>query len=239
MFLKKFGDNKGLTPKQAKQINDARVMLGEAYYRSGEYEQAYEVLKKLSTAMDAADPRYWSVKSYLAESAQRLGSKSEDYVEEALSILLELQGLLKEHTEDWGDVTADIAEVRNTLGRYDDNLLVIRRTVATWKGLDRAIRARYAAVLEKIYNDAEDDEDRDDALGLLVEVKVAELNQLAREKRYHDMFRVISDFRVIAIDYGGAENRKKFHAIVKNIGKTAKDPQTIKEAEKLAEELKD
>jgi tetratricopeptide (TPR) repeat protein len=249
VYLKQYEAKPRLTAEQRKDVASVKLMLGIAYQRNGEYDKAYAVLKARFKVLDkqfkaskAAKPdsEYWTVLLYLGRTAKALGEKNEKYAKEAILIFLRLRKVLPRNSDDWWDVTAGVAEVRNAMGQYSQNLVAVGRFIITRPKLGGPqIRVRYVRVLEDIYRWARKKEDKSQALSLMIDVQAAELSELARKKQYADMVRVIRDFKLVAIDYGGSKNRARFRKVAEYIKANASKADIKKQAGQLVKNLTD
>ncbi len=250
-FLRSYEKAPRLTAEQRKDIDTVKLMRAIAYQRSGEFEKAYEELKARYQVLDRehkallrtqpnATPggEYWTVLLNLGRAAKALGEQNEKFSEEAVTIFLRLRSVLPRNTDDWWDVTVGIAEVRNAMGQYEENLVAVGRFITTQPKLGGSqIRLRYLRVLEEIYRRAQKPEDRKRALNLMVEVQAAELSELATERRFSDMLRVIQDFRLIAIDYGGERNRERFRKVAEYVQQHAPQAEIKAQAAQMVKDL--
>ncbi len=258
VFLKKFGDGKGLTPKQIGDMEEARVLLGTARYQSGEYQEAYRIFKYALEGMEEAakkdprvkrDARYAWLKLNVAKSAKALAGQSKAYRDEAMEIFVELRGSLESGTGDWWDVSVGILEIRNARGEYADNLWTIGQMLPRLKQPgEGAVRNRYILVLEEIYRRAPAKEQQEEAMKYLLDLHESELDDLGKEaekqqgaerqKLYKEIVRVVQDFRLIDAGFGGTRGRELFRKAVDKVIGNATDEETKKAAERLRNDLR-
>ena len=252
LFIKQFGDKKGLTPRQAAEVDGAHVMLGEAYIESGQFKQAYDACVERFKTLDAeykktneAPPEYWGLQKQIAVSAQQLAKAARDdaekqkYVKVALRMFLDLRGKLKRGSPHWWEVTIGAVETQNIAGGHADNILVVKRTLATRPELGGgAFRERYVRVLGEICTALKDKDGRTQAFQLLMQVRTADLVRLSKEKKDAGILDVVRSIGRIAPDYGGRENREKLRAFVTSVLKATADDQMAKDATELLGTLK-
>ena len=252
LFLDRFGNKEGLTQGQSDKVDGAHIMLGEAYLESGQFKQAYDVsVERLETLARTGEPgktpqEYWLLQKHIGVSAQHLATTASDaeekkkYVATALDKFLELRSRLKKGSPDWWEVTIGAVEMQNLAGRHADNLVVIKRTLATRPGLGgSAFRERYVRVLEEMYARLEDKPKKAQALGLLMKIRIVDLEQLRKDKKSSEILDMVRSIGTVAADYGGLDTRRKLRVFVTFAMKHAKDEETAKSAERLLDKLKD
>jgi|GEM_PF-6945358 len=254
IFLNKFGGRKQLTPEQRKDVAKAWIMLGIARYDSGQWEEAIAVLEKRRQEMDAEyagqvakdpnatrPPDYWTVLLYIGQSAKALAAESEERAKEALEIFEKIRKRIERRSLDWWDLSASIVEVQNMRQWDNDILIVVSRTLATERTLDgREVRERYMAVLKDVYRRVQADEKkRREVVDYLVQICLADLDELAKAEQYADIVRRVTELRDMESDLAGTDNRKKLRPFVQTVAANATDSVTKGEAERLLEKIKD
>ncbi|MFO7900587.1 MAG: hypothetical protein R6V58_16190, partial [Planctomycetota bacterium] len=201
LFIEKFGDDRAaLGAKRRRQVEKARLLLGRAYYETGQHDKAYAHLKEQFEKLDEAfargkqrdagadPPRYWAAtRIYLAKAAQELAPGSDARLREALEHFTDLLGKLPEGSDDWWDVVASIAELWNLDSRYDDNLRVIRRRAATAPRLGGdEPRRRFEAVVREIADRSEPGDRKRKARNLLLHIKAADADERIAKGQYSE-----------------------------------------------------
>lgn len=249
LLVTKYGSLKGLNKDQIRAIQRAPVLLGIAYFHSGEYGNAYKVMKHRMGQIEkrhkdgtAWPTEYWEVRRFVAKSAK----ESKERRPEARTIFLDLHKRLKKFTADWWDVTVSITELRNMEGQDDINLLVIDRYLNTKPDLGgREIRGRYLRVLDDIYRRSKgageaETKRRTRALSLMVKLQGSELKDLQGRQKFADMVRVISDFgTLIDMGFGGQEGRSTFLVYAQFAAENAQDEKVKNAAQELVDRLKE
>ncbi|MFH1730599.1 MAG: hypothetical protein ABIF82_02980 [Planctomycetota bacterium] len=254
IFLDRFGDKKGLTPKQANEVDDVVIMLIDAYGDSGQNKEAYDAavetykilddeFNKAGGDINKAPRHYWTVQKQIAGGARILaqqdGADKEKYLNVAMRMYGDLRKVLKTGSDDWWDITISMIEVQNIAGRYEGNILPIKRTLATQPGLGGGeFRERYTRALEDMYEHLKGNKNGSTALELLLRIRTADLETRRNEKKYAEMLRVIRSVGEIAGDYGGDDTRKKFEEFAAHVLKNAKDAAITRDAEELLKKLR-
>jgi len=258
-FQDRYGDLRGLTPEQREFAEGTVTTLGVAYYQTGRYESAWRVLSTRFGVLDREwtrakeqDPNaeapedYWYVRLHVAHSSKALAIQAEDdderqrRGEEALRIYGDIRKGLERFTREWWDVTVSMVEVQDTLGRHADNLPVLRRLLVTRPALGgSASRGRAAAALAHGAERATDLKVRKDALDLLVQVRLADLKELAGAGEHAKIVEIVTGIRNVAGDFGSAENRRLLRPFVEEAAENTPDDRTRREAEILLNRLSD
>ena len=254
LFLGRFGDKKGLTPQQANEVDDTWIILIDAYRNSGQNREAYDTAVERYKELDAefkntggdinkAPRHYWTVQKRIARGARALalegGADKEKYLSVAMRMYGDLRKVLKKGSGDWWDVTIGMIEAQNSAGRYEGNILSIKRTLATRPGLGGGeFRDRYAQALEDMYKHLKGKESGPATLELLLRVRTADLEALRAAKEHAEMLRIIRSVGEAAADYGGAAARKKFEEFAAHVLKNAGDAAVRRDADVLLKRLR-
>ncbi len=249
LFLERFEGDPLLTRTQQVQLERARILLGTAYYHTGQYEEAYIELKeqydrldeiynrRLQHDEDATPPPYWATtRLHLAKAAQQLAPGSDAYLNEALEHCTELLRRLTPYSEDWWDVVATIAELWNLDGRYSDNLRVIRRRAAGEPSLGGPeIRSRLASVVREVYNRSEPGEEQDRARALLVRIRAADARDEIESHNYGSALDAIERARELDPELAGGQ--ETFIRFIDSVIERADEEQVRERARELKTKL--
>lgn len=249
LFLKRFGNDRTLTPPQQEEVDKARTLLGLTLFACGEFRLAEEALREREAALIRAlevnkDARrsaeYWTVRLHLAKAAMKLATESGEHWNRAMTIFADLHKQVEEYSDTWWDVTASIAELRDIRGEYNDTLLVVGRYVATRPQLGGpAIRARYLHLLKQILKRG-NKEQKARALALAMQIEIAGIEELRADTqvepgvKHEKIIRAIDSAR---LDYGSDVDMTRFREILKEVIGNAVEDRTKRDAQELMKKL--
>ncbi|MFW6158485.1 MAG: tetratricopeptide repeat protein [Planctomycetota bacterium] len=249
LFIKKFGDDRALGAERRRQVEKARLLLGRAYYETGQYDKAYAHLKEQYEKLDeafarrkrvndkAAPPAYWAAtRMDLARAAQKLAPGSDARLKEALGHFIDLLGKLPEGSGHWWDAVASIAELWNLDGRYEDNLRVLRRRAATSPRLGgEETRRRLETVVREIYDRSEAGDRKRKARNVLIHIRAADADERTEKKQYSEALDAID--AAVGLDENLAGSKDTFLKWVRAALEGAADEEVRARARALQKRL--